>query len=87
MEKIKITVCCGTTCFLMGSSDILALEEQIGSDLKDILVFEGSPCMDFCKSKVAGKAPFCLVNDELIASATPEKIRLKISQLLEKRAL
>jgi NADH:ubiquinone oxidoreductase subunit E len=87
MKKIKVSVCCGTTCFLMGSSDVLALEDQLDSDLKDLVDFEGSPCMDLCKSKQSGKAPFVKINDELIASANPDLVKIKILEHKERMGL
>ena len=35
MEKIKVSICTGTACFVMGSSEIMLIEEKLPEDLKD----------------------------------------------------
>jgi NADH:ubiquinone oxidoreductase subunit E len=77
--KHKITICTGTTCFVMGGSELLLLEEQIPEDLKAITEIEGSPCIAICKKASYGKtqsdhAPFVMIDGEVMEQATVAKI-------------
>ncbi|MFA7056660.1 MAG: NAD(P)H-dependent oxidoreductase subunit E [Candidatus Cloacimonadales bacterium] len=83
-KKIKIVVCCGTTCHLMGSSEILINKEEIESQFKDQVVISGSPCLGKCKEFAAAQAPYLLINDELICQANLDKVIDKIHQILAK---
>lgn len=80
MKKIKVTICTGTACFVMGASEIMLLEESLPSDLKDIVEIEGVTCMETCKNSANGKAPFVKVNGELISGATVLSVIDKIRE-------
>jgi NADH:ubiquinone oxidoreductase subunit E len=87
MKKIKVTVCCGTTCYLMGSSDILAMEDLLEPDLKDLVEFEGCTCMDLCQTKGNGRAPFVMINESVLSYANPDSVRACILKLKEEAGL
>ena len=38
MEKIKVKICCGTSCFVMGAAQIQMLEFDPPADIKDKIV-------------------------------------------------
>jgi len=83
MNKIiKVVVCCGTTCHLMGSSEILISKEEIEAQFKGQVVITGSTCLGRCKEFAAANAPYILINDELVRQANPEKLITRIEQLL-----
>lgn len=83
MKKIKVSICTGTACYVMGASEILLLEESLSEDLKEMVEIEGITCLEKCKNTECGKTPFVLVNDEVIADATLSKILDKIMELAE----
>lgn len=77
--KNKVTICTGTTCFVMGGSELLLLEEQLPADLKAVTEIEGSPCIGVCKHSEYGRnqsdhAPFVMINGEVMEQANIEKI-------------
>lgn len=73
---VKIVVCSGTACYVMGGSDLLLLDDHIPAKWKSHVQIEGSPCLGFCKDKKNGKAPFALVDDTIIPQASiPELLR------------
>ena len=79
MKKHKVTICTGTTCIVMGSSELLLLEEQLPSDLKAVTEIEGSPCSGICNhSEYSGTqadhAPFAQVDGKIIEQASIQKI-------------
>lgn len=87
MEKTKVVICTGTHCYVMGASELLLLPEQLPEHLKDKVEIEGRTCMELCKhngkDSGQGKAPFVMIDDEIIESATLQSV---ISKLEEKYA-
>jgi NADH:ubiquinone oxidoreductase subunit E len=81
MEKIKIAVCTGTSCFVMGGSELLLLEDHLGDDLKAAVEIERSPCFDLCGNGGRGKAPFAVINGEIMPQATVRKVLDRIASL------
>lgn len=81
MKKIKIQICTGTTCFVMGGADLLLLEDVITerwgmygvtSDIfNEKVEFSGLPCSDACHESDK-KPPFVVVDDVLIPEASIE---------------
>lgn len=80
-EKIKIVICTGTHCFVMGGSDLLLLEDHIPESLKQHVSIEGSNCLGFCEDRTKGKAPFVEINGELLEQATIPKILMYLGSL------
>jgi NADH:ubiquinone oxidoreductase subunit E len=74
VKKIRVVICSGTTCYLMGASELFGLEKALGEPLASRITIEGSPCMNLCKGGEYGKAPFVKVNDTLISTATVHKV-------------
>ncbi|MBQ8385806.1 MAG: NAD(P)H-dependent oxidoreductase subunit E [Spirochaetaceae bacterium] len=81
MKKIKVSICTGTACFVMGASEIMLLEEELPPELRDMVEIEGVTCLDLCKDAACGKAPFVRINDEILAQATLLSVLEKIQQL------
>jgi len=79
MKKHKVDICTGTTCFVMGGSELLLLEEQLPDDLKNVTEINGSPCIGICKHADYGKAqadhaPFVQIDGEIIDEASIQKV-------------
>ncbi|GHV12924.1 hypothetical protein FACS189491_06890 [Spirochaetia bacterium] len=79
MKKHKVTICTGTTCFVMGGSELLLLEEHLSDELKVVTEIEGSSCLGFCKRSEYGKAqadyaPFAQINGVVMEQASAQKI-------------
>ena len=80
MERnIDIRICTGTTCYVMGASDLLTLEDHIPEDLKPCVSISGSTCLGYCKPGDGGlpggrKPPFVEVCGKLIEQASIDKI-------------
>ena len=49
-KKIKVSICTGTACFVMGASEILVLEDSLPDELKGIVEIEGLTCLEKCKN-------------------------------------
>lgn len=81
MKKIRVSICTGTACFVMGASEILLLEEELPEELKDMVEIEGITCFEKCKNPECGKTPFVKINDEVVAGATLPLVLEKVKAL------
>jgi NADH:ubiquinone oxidoreductase subunit E len=81
-QKVKIVICTGTHCFVMGGSDLLLLEDHVPEGIKQNVSIEGSNCLGFCEDRTKGKAPFVEINGVLMEQATIPKI-LKYLDLMK----
>lgn len=80
MKKIKISICTGTACYVMGASELLLLEESIPAHLKDFVSIEGVTCLDKCKGGNKRKPPYVTVDGELIEGASLQTVLEKIEE-------
>ncbi len=82
-EKIKVVICSGTACFVMGASELLLLEENLSESLRSRVEIEGVTCLGFCRDSTLGKAPFVTINGEVIASATLPGVLDRIQEIAD----
>jgi len=83
MNKIKIKICVGTTCFIMGGADMFdKLNDDLSEELLTKIDISLSHCLGECSSGAHGLAPYVLVGDTLISAATFEKIEAEIIKQL-----
>lgn len=83
MAKVNVKVCLGTTCFVMGSSNLQELLELVPRKYGDSVDVAGSPCLGLCSIDWEfSKAPYVKVNDEVIKEATVEKVLAAIDKEL-----
>ena len=75
MEKIKVKICQGTTCFVMGGSVIKSILDTLTEKYADEVEIVPVRCLETChESDSFSKAPYVYVDDELVASANIEKV-------------
>lgn len=86
MSKIKVRICVGTSCFVMGSAQIQSLEFNAPADIADNIEIVEERCMNLCKdiTRKRNRGPFVYVDDELVEEATYEKVVAKIREKLQK---
>lgn len=85
MKKIEVRVCLGTTCFVMGSSNLQNLTELIPQKFGDQVEVVGSPCLGVCSTNWEySKAPYVKVNDTIVQEATVDKVIAEIERQLGK---
>ena len=85
MEKISVKVCLGTTCFVMGGSNLQELNDIIPQKYGDKVEVTGSSCLGVCSTNWEfSKAPYVKVGEELIQEATIEKVIEEIERQLAK---
>ncbi len=74
---IKVKVCCGTSCYIMGSSELISTDFY---DLTKVEV-EGSTCMNLCKESNK-RPPYVSVDGEVYSRVTPESLKKIIEEKL-----
>ena len=83
MKKIQVKVCLGTTCFVMGGSNLQELNEIIPVKYGNIVKIQGVNCLGLCSINWEySKAPYVKVNDEIVSEATVEKVIAEIEKQL-----
>lgn len=69
-DVLKVIICSGTACFVMGGSELLLVEDELPEAWRGRVSVEAAPCLDFCKRRSCGRAPFVKVGDEELSCAT-----------------
>jgi NADH:ubiquinone oxidoreductase subunit E len=69
-KRIRVTVCCGTACYVLGGSELLGLAERLPERLRSRVDIYGEPCLGLCKDSKAGMRPYAKVDGTLVAGAT-----------------
>lgn len=83
MTKINVKVCLGTTCFVMGSSNLQELIDTVPAKYGDKAEVLGVPCLGLCSIDWEySRAPYVKVDDEVIYEATVEKVLSAIERKL-----
>ncbi len=84
MKKIEVKVCLGTTCFVMGASNLQSLTDIVTKKYGDKVDVAGSPCLGVCSTNWEfSKAPYVKVNNEIVQEATVEKVLAEIERQLK----
>ncbi|MBQ7126143.1 NAD(P)H-dependent oxidoreductase subunit E [bacterium] len=85
MKKVEVKVCIGTTCFIMGASNLQGLTEIVSRKYNDNVNLTTSSCLGICSTNWEySKAPYVKVNDEIVQEATVEKVVNEIERQLAK---
>ena len=71
---IKLEICQGTTCYVMGASKLAELATTLPDDLKDKVTVSGIHCSGHCKDGAFGDAPYVLIDGVVHGGATKESI-------------
>ena len=74
-NKIKVEICLGTTCYVLGSFRLSALEEPLPPEFKARVEVVGCACLDVCHDRNYGNAPFVRIDEKrIVDNATIEKV-------------
>lgn len=90
---MKVTICMGSACTLMGANSIYdaveLIREQICGPESELcsaenLDIELSHCLGYCKNAEEGQvAPVVMIDDEIIYRATAQEVSAKIINKLK----
>ncbi len=83
-KKIKIRVCQGTACFVMGASELLEAFEDMPKEWNDVLDVAPVPCLNFCNERAeVGSMPYVTIDGVPYSSMTSVKLRAMMKRLVE----
>ncbi|MCQ2392076.1 MAG: hypothetical protein MJ240_11695 [Kiritimatiellae bacterium] len=83
MDKVKVEICCGTACYLLGAVHLMELEAQLPPEMRERVAFEAKSCLGQCENDRLGGAPFVRFNGtEMMSRATPGAVMARLRELL-----
>lgn len=88
MKTMRVTICTGTACYILGGSELLLLEENLRPELRRYLSIEGSPCLGLCKGEHHEHeqvSPCVLVDGKLHRGVTLQALAAKLEREIEAR--
>ncbi len=83
MKKVTVSICTGTTCYLMGAAHLLCIDEVLDPYVRDHVEARGAHCLGLCHNEANGRAPFVKVNDRVIADANLTLVLDAVREILE----
>lgn len=78
---MKIKICVGTSCHLMGASTLIDALAKIDNKVEKEIVVEYATCFSACQGNYA--SPVVKIDDEYYGNMTPESLKKTIKTLLE----
>ena len=79
LKPIEIVVCMGSSCFVRGNADNLAvLKEFVATEDGQALQLTGSLCQDFCR-----QSPNLCIDGRYLHGVTPAELREKLKHIHE----
>lgn len=83
MEKIRVEICLGTACYLLGATKLVAFTENPPADLADKIEIEATTCLGMCNDDRLGGAPYVRINGtETMSNATPARLESRLREML-----
>ena len=83
MEKVKVKICEGTTCYVMGGATVRSMLTTLTQKYADKIEITSARCLGSCnKNDSFSKAPYVIVDDEEISSADLNKVMEVIERKL-----
>lgn len=84
MNTIKVEICCGTACYLLGAAKMMNIEDELPEECRGRVEVEARTCLELCDRDNLGGAPYVRFNgSEIMCQATPEKVIARIRELTE----
>jgi len=84
-KKLRVEICCGTSCYILGGRELLNFSQANEVELADWVEFSAIPCLEACSTDNLGEAPFVRINDVVIGGMTVLKLRATIEKALAER--
>lgn len=84
MNQVKVEICCGTACYLLGAAKLMNLEEMLPENCRGRVEIDARTCLDLCERENLGGAPYVRFNgQEVMSQATVERVLKRIGELVE----
>ena len=73
-KKLKLRICVGTQCYVMGNHELKDIKDRLPENLKDKVYVEAAVCLGCNNLKEKPLPPYVEIDGKLIPQATQEKI-------------
>ena len=84
MNTIKVEICCGTACYLLGAAKMMNIGDELPEECRGRVEVEARTCLELCERDNLGGAPYVRFNgSEIMSQATPEKVVARIRELVK----
>ncbi len=84
MDTLRVEICCGTACYLLGAAKMMDIENDLPESCRGRVEIEAKTCLELCERDQLGGAPYVRFNGtEVMAQATREKVLSRIVELVE----
>ncbi len=82
--EIKVVICAGTACHVMGGSELFLVKDRLDPAVRDLVALEGIPCLDLCRRSApdrrpGGSAPYALVDGVPVERADLDSLAAAIT--------
>jgi len=82
MDKVRVELCMGTTCYVMGAAQLVDFAQNLPEEFRDRVEVTGVRCLGLCGNENFSGAPFARVNGIVIDAATVERISDALRKVL-----
>lgn len=83
MDKVRVEICCGTACYLLGAEKLIKIEDMLPEECRDRVEIEVRTCLELCERENLGGAPYVRFNgEEIMSKATQESVMDRILELV-----
>ena len=79
-RTIRVQVCVGTACHIMGAADLVVLEDLLDEPVRERVEIIAMTCMGLCKDEAHGKPPFVIIDGETLSEATLDRVLRQIER-------
>lgn len=69
MEQLVVEICAGTSCYLLGSQDLIDAVETLPSEKRAKIDLRGVSCLAAC-----GRGPNVRIKGVVLSNMTPERL-------------
>jgi NADH-quinone oxidoreductase subunit E len=69
MDQLIVEICAGTSCYLLGSQDLIDALETLPSEKRSRIDLRGITCLKAC-----GHGPNVRINGVVLSNMTPDRL-------------
>lgn len=73
MQAVFVEICVGTSCYLLGSQDLLQVIEMLPEEKRKQIHLTEATCFPDCR-----KGPTVRINGDMLSGVTPEYLLAKL---------
>ncbi len=81
-KKIKLEVCSGTACFVMGGSDLLTIFEYLTPEEQSGVSLAAVPCFEHCRGGENLRPPFVVVDGTVYDKMSINRLSARLKELI-----